>query len=184
MKKIPSLFERDWNGDKSRVLPGPHKVDITGAVATRKYDGTATLLENGKLWKRYDAKHGKTPPPDFRLVERDDTTGHVVGWIPVEPTDPSNKWLLSVSMPTADGTYEFCGPKLQGNPERLTEHAFIPHGKTILSDVPTTFDGLKAWFTVNAIEGIVWWKDGIPIAKIKRRDFGLAWPVKAEIEAR
>ena len=30
----------------------------------------------------------------------------------------------------------------------------------------------------NEIEGIVYWKDRRPQCKIKRRDFGLQWPVK------
>ena len=177
MKKIPTLFERDWAGDKSKVLPGVPKVDLTGAVATRKFDGSAVLVENGKLYRRYDAKHGKAEPPNFRLVERDDETGHVVGWIPVEPTDPSNKWLLSIPMPTEDGTYEFCGPKMQGNPEGLPEHMFIRHG-VVTVNAPVTFEGIREYLSASNIEGIVWWKDGVPIAKIKRRDFGLSWPVK------
>lgn len=30
----------------------------------------------------------------------------------------------------------------------------------------------------DVIEGIVFWKDGVPRCKIKRKDFGFKWPIK------
>ena len=45
MQKIPTLFERDWTGDRSRVLdkvnPEAAWVLAGEGVATRKRDGTA-----------------------------------------------------------------------------------------------------------------------------------------------
>ena len=67
MKKIPSLFMRDFAGDPRRVLPaltpGCEWVLHNEGVATRKRDGTACLVDEvGRLWRRYDAKGGKQPP--------------------------------------------------------------------------------------------------------------------------
>ena len=56
MKKIPTIFERDWDGDRSRVLdkpsPGCEWVFNSEGVATRKYDGTCAAIINGSLFKR------------------------------------------------------------------------------------------------------------------------------------
>lgn len=184
MKKIPTLFERDWDGNRSRVLDGPPKVDVSGALVTRKRDGTCVLVRAGKMCKRYDAKPGRTPPPDFELVEADETTGHRVGWVPVGD-GPEDKWYraawnsIDPDGPPDDGTYELVGPKVQGNPEGYPHHALIRHGdESFVWPIATSYDSIRAFLELSTIEGIVWWRDGAPIAKIKRRDFGLPWPVK------
>ena len=56
MKKIPTMFLRDWNGDRSRVTREPNPAcrwvfDGEG-VATRKYDGACCMVHDGKLYKR------------------------------------------------------------------------------------------------------------------------------------
>ena len=85
-----------------------------------------------------------------------------------------------------DWTYELIGPKVQGNLYHLSNHVLERHGIRLLvkdSDPPRDFDGLKSWFADEHIEGIVWWRDitdpESDKVKIKRRDFGLSWPVKA-----
>lgn len=181
MKKIPTIFERDWSGNRSLVLPTPSKAHalLDGATATLKYDGTACLVRGGKLFKRYDCKQGRTAPPDFEPCgESDPETGHQPGWIPVldRPEDKYHRKAFKGNEP--DGTYELCGPKVQGNPEGFAELTLIPHGKMEIPNVPTDFEGIKAFLAAHEIEGIVWWKNGEPVAKIKRRDFGFKWPVR------
>ena len=60
MKKIPTLFERDWNGDRSRVLPQVHSgcewVLAGEGIATRKLDGTCCMIRDGKLYKRRELR--------------------------------------------------------------------------------------------------------------------------------
>ena len=68
MIKIPCLFERDFTDKRNPILlptvtPGCEWVMAGEGVATRKYDGTACAVINGELYKRYDAKQGKEPPP-------------------------------------------------------------------------------------------------------------------------
>jgi hypothetical protein len=166
-------------------------------VATRKYDGTCCLVRGGKLYKRYEVKKGKTPPPDFELADYDDTTGKSQGWVSVGdgPEDQYHReawesWRLTaevepgVMFPPLDGTYELIGPKVQGNPEGYSAHVLISHATETPFD-PTTpepprdYDGLAKWMRSTAthenIEGIVWhWPqpDGtVKMAKLKRRDF-------------
>src|SRR5581483_5786854 len=96
MQKVPTLFQRDWQGDRSRVLPEvvpePAWVLRGEGIATRKYDGTACRVRAGQLRKRYDVKAGKWPPAGFEPAQDPDPeTGHWPGWLPVI-NDPSDVW--------------------------------------------------------------------------------------------
>ena len=62
MKKIISLFQRNYDGDllvRDEVVPGAEWVIAGEGVATRKFDGTCCLVRDGKLFKRYEVKAGK-----------------------------------------------------------------------------------------------------------------------------
>jgi len=72
------------------------------------------------------------------------------------------------------GTYELCGPKVQGNPEGFSEHRLIRHGHEVirdLDDASCDFDSLRAWLQAHEWEGIVWHHPDGRMAKLKRRDF-------------
>jgi hypothetical protein len=160
MKKIPSLFARngaelthDYNPLAQWVVDGE-------GVATRKWDGTAVRWADGQLWARYDARGGKPTPPGFvECQEPDPITYHRPGWVPA--TRPEDKWIREAAGPSTwqDGTYEACGPRIGGNPERLNTHILIRHGTHVLDDVPRDRAGLIAYFTEHDIEGVVWWRD-------------------------
>ena len=183
MKKIPTMFERDWNGDRSRVLnqinPVAQWVFDGEGVATRKIDGTCCMIRAGALFKRLELRPGDKPPADFELADRDDETGKTIGWVPVGvgPEDKFHREAWSREIRTIpDGTYELVGPKVQGNPEKFDEHLLIPHGEGLagaIDVVPRTFDGLREWFTGRDIEGVVFHHPDGRMAKIKKRDFGL-----------
>lgn len=76
--------------------------------------------------------------------------------------------------PFQDGTYECCGPKINGNPENLPDHILIKHGAEIL-DVPRTKKGIHEFLKNNNIEGIVFAHPDGRMCKIRRADFGLKW---------
>lgn len=176
MKKIPSLFARNHSTDRQvrdEVLPESEWVARGEGHATRKWDGTCCLVRDGALWKRRELKRGKTPPAGFDpATEVDPNTGKQQGWVPVGD-GPEDAWFREAFSDQADGTYELCGPKIQGNPEGLEVHALIPHGRAILEDAPRTFDALKVWLADKNIEGIVWHHPDGRMVKIKKRDFGL-----------
>lgn len=70
------------------------------------------------------------------------------------------------------GTYELCGPKINGNPEGYDRHVLISHEYAEeLHGVPRDYDGLAAWLADCEFEGIVWHHPDGRMAKIKRRDF-------------
>ena len=79
------------------------------------------------------------------------------------------------SSPLHSGTYELCGPKVQGNPEGYIDHRLIPHGKEEIDpDVPRNFEALKAFLFNAQIEGIVYHHPDGRMAKIKAKDFGIS----------
>lgn len=188
MKKIISLFQRNYDGDRlvrNEVVPGAEWVTAGEGIPTIKWDGTCCMVRAGKLYKRYDAKHGKTPPPNFEPAQDPDAkTGHWPGWIPVGE-GPEDQWhreaFDSWSNFFLDGTYELIGPKVQGNPYQLFFHKLIAHGGPIGIHpdlVPIDFNGLRNFLALPPpIEGIVWHHPDGRMVKIKRRDFGLPWPV-------
>lgn len=182
MKKIPTLFERDWNGDRSRVLdkvnPGCEWVLAGEGAATRKLDGTCCMIEAGKFYKRQEVVTAVVPrlrAGGFIVADVDPTTDKVIGWQPVGD-GPEDRWHMRAFQEHRmwpDGTYELIGPKIQGNPECWVGHQLIEHGSIVEDDVPRTFDGLRSWLATQDIEGIVFHHPDGRRAKIKLRDFGL-----------
>jgi len=172
------MFERDWNGDRSKVVDKVHVgcewVANGEGFATQKLDGTCCMIRDGKLYKRRELKDGETAPESFELVGRDEETGKSIGWVPVGE-GPEDKWhRVAFKSDLSDGTYELIGPKVQGNPEGVPEHMLISHAFIRpYADTPRTFSELREWLASRNIEGIVWHHPDGRMAKIKLRDFGL-----------
>ncbi len=180
MKKIISLFQRNYGGDRlvrDEITPGAEWVIAGEGIATRKWDGTACLIKDGKLYKRYDAKRGRTPPPGFIPAQMPDSvTFHHPGWVPVGG-GPEDVWhreaVAKCTYRLVDGTYELCGPRVQANAENLEWHCLIPHDTVLLVNWPRDFNGIKRRLEVVDIEGIVWHRDNGDMVKIKAKDFGI-----------
>lgn len=184
MKKIISLFQRNYDSDRkvrNEVTPGAEWVINGEGDATRKFDGTCCMIRDNQLYKRYELKRGKPAPEGFEPAQAPDAvTGDVPGWLPITEQD---KWhqegLINERHYNGgvvfDGTYELCGPKVQGNPEGYSVHRLVKHGQTILLDCPRDFEGIKSYLQAHDYEGIVWWRDiGDPNCekvKIKKKDF-------------
>lgn len=192
MIKIPCLFKRDFTDRKNPILlrevtPGCEWVLAGEGVATRKWDGTACLVKNNKLYARLDCKHGKpvpagaipcTPAPDpvtghwphWILVEdQPDLKWHREAWVrmgPGQPAPDGTEWIAP------DGTYELCGPKVQSNPEGFKAHVLIPHGKDVFP-CPRDFDAIREWLRPLDIEGVVFHRDNGDMCKIRKDDYGM-----------
>lgn len=183
MQKIISLFKRNYEGNRqvfNELVSGAEWVISGEGVATEKIDGTACMIRGGKYFKRYDAKRGKTPPPDFEPAqEPDPITGHWPGWVPVSETNPADKWHREArNTDLNEGTFELIGPKIEGNPYKLEVHRLVKHGEYIISEnlYERNFEGIKKFLSQTIIEGIVWHHPDGRMVKIKARDFGLIWP--------
>lgn len=191
MRKIPTLFLRDPD-DMRRVTDEVHPacrwvLDGEG-VATRKYNGWCCMIDgDGRFWKRAEVKKNRNPQPGFVEAEADPATGKRVGWVPVGE-GPEDRWFREafdahktqvsdhVGVPPKPGTYELCGPKVQGNPEGWTEHILISHANAdTLLDVPGP--RLPEYIRMTVIhqgelgwEGIVWHHPDGRMAKLKAKD--------------
>jgi hypothetical protein len=179
MKKIISLFQRNYDGDRQvgdEIVPGAEWVVAGEGLATRKYDGTCCLVRDGKLYKRYEVQKGKQPPPNFEPAnEVDPNTGKQQGWLLVGngPEDAHHREAWAAAT-LSDGTYELLGPKIQSNPERYASHTLLAHGAAEqLTDCPRTFAELREYLRTRDIEGIVWHHPDGRMVKIKARDFGI-----------
>ena len=190
MKKIPTLFEREFENHKvvrilDKVTPGMEWVLNGEGTATVKIDGSCCAIIDGEFYKRYDCKKGKKPPEGFiPCDEPDKITGHWPGWVKVDENKPDDKWFTEAyytasmygnqGLKLDDGTYEAVGKHFHGNPYNYDHDGLVRHGTEIV-DVQRTFGGIKKYLSENYIEGIVFWKDGEPRCKIKRSDFGFEW---------
>ncbi|MER7809838.1 hypothetical protein [Streptomyces sp900116325] len=185
MKKIPTMFVRDFATRPARVLPevtpGCEWVLAGEGRATRKYDGTCVMLDAaGDWWARREVRPGKPPPPDYVVISTDDATGKTVGWEPIGQSSFATFHAEAVqNMGPRDGitgTFELVGPKINGNPERSDFHRLVEHA--LARDVTVselTFEGIRsaalALATADGCEGIVWHHPDGRMAKIKARDF-------------
>lgn len=186
MRKVPTIFERDWNGDRSRVVdqinPEAQWVFDGEGWPTQKLDGTSCMVRDLRLYKRREIREeelANNPPADFEVADRDATTGKVVGWVPVG-YGPEDRWhddaLQHHVGDLPDGTYELIGPKVQGNPEREGRHMLIAHTSrslVIAHPFERTFGGIRDFLASVDMEGLVFHHPDGRMAKIKGRDFGL-----------
>lgn len=194
MKKIPTLFQREF--DHHRVvnitdqLTSPELAWVLAGegIATEKIDGACCALIGGQFYKRYDAKKNKQgilkqPPVGAIPCDvPDPVTGHWPHWVPVDEANAADQWFIAAKVNTlgelTDGTYEAIGPHFNGNPHQLEQDVLVRHGEKIIQLENRSFEGIRTYLEQRSIEGIVFWKDGMPGCKIKRRDFGFDWPNK------
>lgn len=181
MKKIPTIFVRDTSGKRPVITPEWYReclwVRDGEGIATRKWDGSACMVRGGIFYKRleWDAQKG-APPATWLHHDFDPSAKSGHGWTLVSdgPDDWMHRFAAEEAKTLPDGTYELCGPKMGKNLERLDGYKLLPHGNVTL-DVPRDFGGIREWLAANVLEGVVWHHPDGRMAKIKRRDFGLAW---------
>ena len=188
MKKIPTLFIRDFAQDDGEYVTGYVTVGCEWVMRgegrpTRKYDGTCVQIDNdGDVWTRREVRRGAKTPPSFIEVEHDNITGKTVGWIPYEQSPFA--WFIVEALNQRDhpyyisGTYELCGPKINKNPDGFATHKLIRHKDAPL--VPFLYDAPYVYGTVYNVvtkmhqhynyEGIVWHHPDGRMAKIKFKD--------------
>ena len=190
MKKIPTVFERQYENHKVVGISDTFTSDLAKKAflegeATLKWDGSCCAIIDGELYKRYDAKKGKKAPEGaIPCCEADPITGHHPHWVKVDENNPADKWFIEAYKTTLaeanasileDGTYEAVGKHFQGNPYNLTRDLLEKHGMLIFENLPRTFEDIREFLENPYVEGIVFWLDGEPVAKIKRSDFGFEW---------
>jgi hypothetical protein len=185
LEKIPTLFLR--NPERMQLVtrevnPEAAWVFAVEVVPTVKRDGTnvrVTIL-NGKciaLEKRRNPTREEKATgaePGYVLASIDDSADKHI-FAAVDATDFS-------AWPEGQWSAEALGPKIQGGVESSVPMLYPFSFRPIhLLDFPAvvTFESIRDYLEIHPIEGIVWHDPMLHrMAKIKRRDFGLEWPVK------
>lgn len=195
MKKIKTLFGKD-PADLGRVIPSEPLYPLEELTFRIKIDGTACYLLNGQPYVRYDAKLSKRkgnkvitfsreevapllPAGAIPCQEPDVLSGHWPHWVPLlnQPAYGKQKEGFKNSCPLKDGSYECFGPGVQGNPQGEEKLLWVKHNSDSLI-VPVSFQeadvysGIKDFLREFPYEGLVAYKVGEPVAKIRRSDFG------------
>jgi hypothetical protein len=197
VQEIPTLFLYEPPTGKRWLVTPEVNPECAWVLAgegrpTLKWDGTACLARNGLLFRRHRHREEQGDPPPGWLhwsLDKGARSGH--GWIPVG-NGPADRWHREACENLDDGhvllgTYELCGPRVNANPHGFLKHLLIRHGDWPWQAAnPRTFDNIRSFLADPefAKEGIVWWHPDGRMAKIKRRDFGLPWPVKHPAIAR
>lgn len=184
MEKIPTLFLRDPENMRlvtQNVNPDAAWVFDSHAIATVKKDGTniRVTVVNGRCTH---VEKRRNPTREEKAL------GAEPGYIDALRENPSDKHIFAAvdatnfqSWPNGAWSCEALGPKIQGGIESTTPclYAFSLH-PVLIVDFPDgipTYDLIKSYLESHEIEGIVW-HGHAKTAKIKRRDFGLKWPVR------
>jgi hypothetical protein len=183
VRKIPTLFKRDPDDMKHvlpEVTPGCEWVLEGEGTATRKYDGTCVMFDGDYWWTRRELRPSAESPEGFLWADFDEVTGKTVGWMP-EASSGFSKYLHEALALGAgagnewpEGTYELCGPKVNGNPEGLAWHRLVRHAaaeRYPAMNAPLGCDELRRALTALPWEGLVWYHPDGRRAKLKRRDF-------------
>lgn len=189
MKKMKTLFKRTFEGHNvantlNEVTEGCEWVIDGEGIATRKIDGTCCLIQDGKVYARFDYKPGRKLPEGAIPCQdkADEITGHFPHWVEVKD-QPQYKWhkeafenAIKNGELLENGTYELIGVHFQGNPEHVEKgDKLVRHGSIVLDNVPRTFEGIKEYLRSNEMEGIVFHRENGDMCKIKRTDFNFEW---------
>jgi len=187
MKKIPTLFLKHFENNRylgvsDKVNPGCEWVLNNEGIATIKYDGLCCLIKANKMYRRYICKSHRDVPQGFIASDKADSfTGDLSGWLELDlshkdgVSDLYIEGLVNTFGDIAnaeEGTYELCGPKINGNHEKLKYPVLIKHGDDKII-VKRTFAGIREYLQNNDVEGIVFYGDDNKMCKIKKRDFGI-----------
>lgn len=177
MRKISTLYKKNPEnlGRVINELNPENAWVMENGIPTRKFDGTSCAIIGGELYKRYDAKKGKKAPEGAIPCQDPDEHGHHPHWVKVDENDKYHLEAFERLENKIDGTYELCGPKVNKNREKFTQHVLVPHGKEVLYDLKDfSFEGLRDYLQAHDIEGIVFHeKDGQRMCKIRKTDFGI-----------
>lgn len=211
MKKIPTLFVRDYSEGGfviPEINPVAEWVMESAYPAHRKYDGVCTgffptvkgeLRIHGGIgsdevndpediagaWMaRREVKQGHHFPDDFEIEQFDPQTKKTFGWIPIEYSSFYKYFQEALEGLETKyfGTYELCGPKVNGNPENFKKHKLVNHEQTELisnvhvldfheMSVEDAYEALKETLGYMPIEGVVWRSIKHGMVKLKKRDF-------------
>ena len=186
MRKIKTIFDRDWEGNHrvvNKYIEGFSVNLLDGAKATEKLDGmNVRITVRSKQVVRVEKRRNPSNLQKAKGIEEP-------WYVDADEFSPEDKWIFDAVkntdfslIPDGEWSGEAIGKNIQGNPLNLEKNliCFFSLGQApTFEEVPTDYDGLKEWLPKQksrfgndcGIEGIVWHtKDG-DMFKIKAKDF-------------
>ncbi len=189
MKKIKTIFERDWNGTR-KVIPVPSSgvsletLELDETVkATEKVDGmNVRITIRNQTVVRVEKRRNPSKMQKAQGIEEP-------WYVDIDEFGPEDKYIReAVSGREYEGIHdgewsgECYGLNIQGNPLGMGKNhimLFSCGEAPIHENVPTEYNALKTWLETAkskvghncGIEGIVWHLSDGKMFKIKRKDF-------------
>lgn len=186
MKKIKTIFDRNWEGDKTvlnKYVDGFDPIMLLGATATEKLDGmNVRVTVRNHILVRLEKRRNPDKLQKAKGIEDP-------WYVDADEFSPEDKYLWEAAhgkdfSNTLDGEWsgEVIGKNVQGNPLNLQGNVLVLFScgeAPVFEDVPTDYEGLKAWLPAQkskfgndcGIEGIVWHCPSGNMYKIKCKDF-------------
>lgn len=193
MELIPSLFKFESGYVRgagrvktatSKITPGFECVLRGEAIATEMIDGESCAIIDGVFYRKANTGYWKAELPEGSIPIRTKWNESVkFYWIPISPGVKKDlKFLDALEntpwiSPAQDCLYEAVGKDFKTNPYGLDANYLEVAGRIKIKDLTLSYTGIYEWLKEHeGVEGIVWWKDGSPMCKIRRKDFGLVYP--------
>lgn len=155
MKKMTRVLEVDLNKSESinKLCNGAEWILTSDCLPTIKLDGTACMINGGKLYRRYNAKMKHNllhlakdgyvyNPSDFKRMPENPilcnefpnpVSGSFPVWILCKESEPNDKLHIDAFnnlKDKIDGTYELIGEKINGNKLNLNGRFLVRHKST------------------------------------------------------
>ena len=184
MRKIKTIFDRDWEGSRKVIDKPLFDLSILkGGVATEKLDGTNVRIT---IRKGTCVRAEKRRNPDKIQKHK----GIEEPWyVDATDGDPQDQYIFDglkntdlSKLPDGEWSGELLGKNIQGNPLNLENNRivfFSLEQAPVFENVPLNFVELKEWLPKQkskygkdcGIEGIVWHLENGEMYKIKLKDF-------------
>ena len=186
----PIIDLNDNNIEFYIKLDGQACAIINRKLYTR-YDAKLFRKKRGKIIKRYTIEEIKKrlPVGAIECQKPDQKSGHYPHWIPIDEKNKTHQYILEgynnalkLLGKLEDGTYEILGPKFVSNKHGLKEHFLFPHKHEIINFtknidknemLKNPYEYFKNLMNNLPYEGLVIYKEGIPVSKIRRSDYDL-----------
>lgn len=189
MKKIKTIFDRNWEGNRKVNQQLAVEFNFEEAVATEKLDGMniRVTVRQGTIVRVEKRRNPSKKQKQAGITEP--------WYVDAHEDDPADKWIFDAvqhtdftAVPDGEWSGEAIGPSIQGNPLQLEQHQVFLFSladwrkKITLEDAPHTYDALQAYLATQKsaigndclMEGIVWHHPNGTMVKIKRKDFAKA----------
>lgn len=185
MKKIQTIFDRDWEGNRGvidkYIFPKLPEI-LRDAIATEKIDGmNIRITVRNHEAVRVEKRRNPSKQQKNKGIE-------TPWYVDTSEDDSADKWIYDgvkntdfSDIPDGEWSGELVGKNIQGNPLELDRNQvmfFTLKQAPIFDNVPITYNELKKWlpqqeskYGQGKIEGIVWHLPNGEMYKIKTKDF-------------